>query len=323
MDTVVAVDVGGTNLKCAVVTGDGEALWTARHPTARDRGPDAVVGTVLDVVQELTGQARTAGSTPRAVGIVVPGLVDEEHGTALYSANIGWRNVPLREAAERQLGLPTVLGHDVRAGALAEARLGAGRGADHVLFVAIGTGIAAAYVVAGRVTTGAHGLAGELGHLVVRPSGPVCGCGQRGCLEAVSGAAAIGRRYLALTGTPATAAAVAHRAATGEPAARSVWGEAVEALADGLLGVIALLDPQLVVIGGGLSGAGSILFAPLTRALEARRSFHARPRLVPARLGDNAGCLGAAQLALDKLAAQLALDKLAAGRFASDQPVEL
>src|SRR5439155_9925740 len=167
-DVVVALDVGGTGIKCALVDGQGVVRHAERHATGRERGSDAVVGTILDVAEGLAAKAAADGLTARAVGLVVPGVVDEATGTAVWSANLGFRDVPLRDLAATRLGLPAALGHDVRGGGLAEARLGAGRGRRHVLVVAIGTGIAAAHVVDGVVFAGAHGAAGELGHIVVR-----------------------------------------------------------------------------------------------------------------------------------------------------------
>ncbi|OON29947.1 MULTISPECIES: ROK family protein [unclassified Micromonospora] len=303
-DVVVALDVGGTGMKCALVRPDGSTVHTERHPTDAGRGPDAVVETILDVAEGLAGKARADGLDPVALGIAVPGVVDETAGVAVWSANVGFRDVPLRDLAAARLGLPTALGHDVRVGGLAEARLGAGRGTGHVLFVAIGTGIAAAHVVDGVAATGAHGAAGEIGHILVRPGGPRCSCGRDGCLEAVASASAIARRYAeatggGLAGTPASAADVADRAAAGEPAAAGVWAEAVEALADGLATGQSLYDVESIVVGGGLAQAGPRLFDPLRAALHERMTFHRRPRLVAAALGDEAGCLGAALLALD------------------------
>ncbi|MEU3454047.1 ROK family protein [Micromonospora sp. NPDC006766] len=296
---VVALDVGGTGMKCALVRPDGTTAHAERHATETARGPAAVVDTILDVAEGLAGKALVAGLTPTACGIVVPGVVDEARGVAVWSANVGFRDVPLRELARARLGLPAALGHDVRAGGLAEARLGAGRDGGHVLFVAIGTGIAAAHVVRGSAAAGAHGAAGEIGHILVRPDGPRCGCGRPGCLEAVASASAIGRRYAELAGVPVTAAEVADRAAAGEPLAGRVWREAVEALADGLATGQALYDVETIVVGGGLAQAGPQLFDPLRAALRARLTFHREPRLVAAALGDEAGCLGAALLALD------------------------
>jgi glucokinase len=302
-DVVVAVDVGGTGIKCALVAPDGTVHRAERHPTRAARGPTAVVETILDVAESLTGKARGEGLTPRAVGVAVPGVVDETAGVAVWSANVGFRDVPLRGLLAARLRLPAALGHDVRAGGVAEARLGAGRGGGDVLFVAVGTGIAAAHVVDGRAFAGGHGAAGEIGHVVVRPGGAPCGCGARGCLEAEASAAAVGRRYAERTGTPASAAGVVALARTGEPAAVRVWQETIEALADGLLTAQALFDAEVVVLGGGLAEAGEDLLAPLRTALRQRITFHREPRLVRAALGDEAGCLGAALLALDALEA--------------------
>jgi glucokinase len=299
---VIALDVGGTGMKCALVRPTGVVHHAERHPTLASRGPEAVTENILEVAAGLADQARADGLTPVAAGVAVPGVVDEETGIAVWSANVGFRDVPLRDLMSARLGLPAALGHDVRAGGVAEARLGAGRDQRHVLFIAIGTGIAAAHVVDGKAFAGAHGAAGEVGHVIVRPGGPPCGCGARGCLESVASASAIGRRYAELSGIADVAAFdVAARSAAGEPLATAVWRDAVEALADGLLTAQALYDAGMVVLGGGLAEAGDALLAPLRIALEGRITFHRMPQLVRAALGDTAGCLGAALLALDSL----------------------
>ncbi|GIG85337.1 ROK family protein [Plantactinospora endophytica] len=300
-DVVIALDVGGTGMKCALVRPDGRTLHTERHHTRAERGPEAVAASILDVAEGLAGKARANGLIPVAVGLAVPGVVDETTGRAVWSANLGFRDVPLREMVGTRLGLPAALGHDVRVGGIAEARLGAGQGTRHVLFLAIGTGIAAAHVVDGSAFAGAHGAAGELGHVVVRPDGPPCGCGRLGCLEAVASAASVGRRYTALTGIPATAAEVVARAVGGEQNATQVWRETIDALADGLTIAQALYDTEVVVLGGGLAEAGADLLDPLGTALRQRLTFQTEPRLLRAALGDEAGCLGAALLALDAL----------------------
>lgn len=302
-DVVIALDVGGTGIKCGLVLADGTVVHTERHPTGADRGPEAVIATILDVADGLAGKARAEGRTPVAVGIAVPGVVDEAAGVAVWSANVGFRDVPLRDLVAERLGLPAALGHDVRVGGLAEARRGSGRGNRHVLFVAIGTGIAAAHVIDGHAFAGARGAAGEVGHIVVRPGGARCGCGALGCLEAVASAAGVGRRYAQLTGAPAPAAEVVARAGAGETAALQVWQETIDALADGLLTAQALFDAEVMVLGGGLAEAGEALLGPLRAALRDRITFHREPQLVRAALGDEAGCLGAALLALDTLAA--------------------
>ncbi|MET3428409.1 glucokinase [Actinoplanes tereljensis] len=294
---VVALDVGGTGMKCALVRPDGTVLHEERHPTLAARGPEAVTANILEIAAGLANRAEN----PIAVGIAVPGVIDEENGVAVWSSNVGFRDVPLRKLLTDRLGLPAALGHDVRVGGLAEARLGAGRGQRYVLFVAIGTGIAAALVVDGSTYGGAHGAAGELGHIVVRPGGTPCGCGARGCLEAETSARSIGRRYAEISGkSGATAFDVVARLDQ-DPAARQVWHEAIDALADGLLTAQALYDVDVLVLGGGLAEAGEALLEPLRNELKKRLTFHRMPRIVKAELGDTAGCKGAALLALDHL----------------------
>ena len=298
---VVALDVGGTGMKCALVRPDGTVHHEERHPTLAARGPEAVTENILGVAAGLAGKARADGLEPVAVGVAVPGVVDEENGVAVWSSNVGFRDVPLRNLIEERLGLPAALGHDVRVGGIAEARLGAGQGERHVLFAAIGTGIAAALVVNGAGYNGAHGAAGELGHIIVRPGGTPCPCGQNGCLEALASARAIGARYTELSGiADSTAFDVVSRIDT-DKVARQVWHEAINALADGLITAQALFDVSVLVLGGGLAEAGDTLLGPLKYAMEKRLTFHRMPKIVKAALGDTAGCKGAALLALDHL----------------------
>jgi glucokinase len=202
--------------------------------------------------------------------------------------------------------VPVALGHDVRTGGLAEGRIGAGKGADRFLFVPLGTGIAGAIGIAGSIEAGAHGYAGEIGHIVVRPDGPDCGCGQRGCLETLASASAVSRAWAAASGDPeADAADCAKAVESGDPAAVRVWQNAVDALAAGLVTALTLLDPRTLIIGGGLAEAGETLFVPLRAAVEERVTFQKLPHIVPAALGDTAGCLGAGLLAWDLLSTEV------------------
>lgn len=301
---VIALDVGGTGMKAALVGDDGALLHRARRATGRERGPEAVVADILDFAAELRAHGvERYGEPARAAGIAVPGIVDEATGTAVYAANLGWRDVPLRSLLADRLGVPVALGHDVRTGGLAEGRIGAGRGTDRFLFVPLGTGIAGAIGLDGRVEAGAHGFAGEIGHIVVRPGGTACPCGQRGCLERYASASAVSAAWAAASGAPdADAADCAEAVASGDPNAVRVWQEAVDALADGLVTAVTLLDPRTLIIGGGLAEAGDVLFRPLRDAVRRRVTFQKLPTIVPAALGDTAGCLGAGLLARDLLA---------------------
>ncbi|MEU2509842.1 ROK family protein [Streptomyces sp. NPDC007863] len=309
MRHVIALDVGGTGMKAALVGLDGALLYEARRATGRERGPEAVVGSILGLAEELRAHGRKHFGTPaEAVGVAVPGIVDSEGGIAVYAANLGWRDVPLRDLLSRRLGgIPVELGHDVRTGGLAEGRIGAGRGTGRFLFVSLGTGIAGAIGMDDDIEAGAHGCAGEIGHIVVRPGGPVCGCGGRGCLEAVASAGAIGRAWTTACGVAADAADCARAVEAGGEAASRVWRAAVDALADGLVTALTILDPRTLVIGGGLAEAGDTLLTPLRAAVAERVTFQKLPAIVPAALGDAAGCLGAGLLARDRLAAAAAV----------------
>ncbi|MFG3498664.1 ROK family protein [Streptomyces sp. NPDC047928] len=305
MRHVIALDVGGTGMKAALVGADGTLLYEARRATGRERGPDAVVESILGFAAELHAHGRERyGVGASAAGVAVPGIVDADRGIAVYAANLGWHDIPLRALlAERLGGLPVALGHDVRTGGLAEGRIGAGKGADRFLFVPLGTGIAGAIGIGGAIEAGAHGCAGEIGHIVVRPGGPSCGCGQRGCLETLASAAAVTRAWAEASGDPdADAADCAKAVESGDERAVRVWRSAVDALADGLVTALTLLDPRTLIIGGGLAEAGETLFTPLRAAVEERVTFQKLPAIVPAALGDTAGCLGAGLLAWDLLA---------------------
>jgi glucokinase len=294
---VVALDVGGTEIKGAIVDGSAHPVHAESRPTNRDSGIEAVVNAIEKFGAELADRA--APKPVQAVGVVVPGIVDGWSGIARYSVAFGWRDLPLRDRLAATLGMPVALDHDVRAGALAEGLLGAGRGTADFLFLPIGTGIAGGLVLGSRPYVGADTAAGEIGHMsVVAPGGEACTCGQRGCLETYASAAAVTRRYTAAGGGPVDGAHdVARRAGEGDAVAAKVWDEAVEALATALASYTLLLDPALVIVGGGMAGAGPALFEPLTARLRERLVWRPPPRVAAAELGAQAGCLGAAVLA--------------------------
>ncbi|MEU9763985.1 ROK family protein [Streptomyces sp. NPDC047985] len=308
MKHVIALDVGGTGMKAALVGTDGTLLHEARRATGRERGPEAVVESILAFAADLRAHGEEhLGESALAAGVAVPGIVDPGNGIAVYASNLGWRDVPMRRLlGERLGGVPVALGHDVRTGGLAEGRIGAGKGTDRFLFLPLGTGIAGAIGIAGTIEEGAHGYAGEIGHIVVRPDGPECGCGQRGCLETLASASAVTRAWAAASGDPmADAADCAKAVESGDPAAMEVWRNAVDALAAGLVTAVTLLDPRMLIIGGGLAEAGETLFTPLRAAVEERITFQKLPHIVPAALGDTAGCLGAGLLAWDLLSTEV------------------
>jgi glucokinase len=286
---VVAVDVGGTGIKAALLDSTGRVLRRIEARTPVAEGPTAVVQAVRAIARELSDDETVAA------GVVVPGDVDAASGTARYAANIGWRDVPLRELLADDLGIPVVLEHDVRAAGLAERMLGRARGAADCLLVVIGTGIAGVIVSGGTALHGAIGLAGEVGHAPVYPDGEACACGQRGCLETYASGAAIARRYRTAGGVGSAQEVVAARAS--DPLAAQVWRDATRALGIELATCTMLLDPELIVLGGGLAAAGAALLEPVRSELAARLTWRPAPLVELSPLGSRAGQLGAALLA--------------------------
>ncbi|MDT0262367.1 ROK family protein [Jatrophihabitans lederbergiae] len=309
---VIGIDVGGTDLKGSVYDSTGAELLRLQRPTPVGDGVPAVVTAIVDLVQEL--RSRTGPATPvRGVGLIFPGVVEAAAGMARYSVNIGWRDLPLRDLVSERVGLPVAIDHDVRAGGLAELTLGAARGAREALFVPIGTGIAGAVISGGAVVTGARQMAGEIGHIPVCPDGELCACGQRGCTETYASASALPRRYAAAAAAqqapaaaaaqqaPAAAAAQPLRAedvlalaAAGDPLARTVFDEALTALGRALVTYTMLMDPSVIVIGGGMVRAGSALLDPLAEAVQRGLVWRDAPAIVAARFGSDAGRVGAA-----------------------------
>ncbi|KAB1654799.1 ROK family protein [Pseudoclavibacter chungangensis] len=291
---VVAIDVGGTDTKRAAVGADGTFVPLETLPTPRLGAAEWVV----EQAPAWRAEAEALVGRVDALGVVVPGIVDEPAGVAVASHNLGWRDFPLRELLRSRLELPVALGHDVRAAGVAETRLGAAAGERDVAVVVIGTGVAAALVVDGAPLR-AGGYAGEIGHLVVA-DGPACVCGGRGCLEAVASAAAIALRYETRTGRAAAGSRdVLEAMRAGDADAAAVWQDAVEGIATTLRHLSTITGPEVVVLGGGLASAGNELLEPIERALDRRITIQRRPSLRIAALGPRAGLVGAALLARD------------------------
>ncbi|MDX6738822.1 ROK family protein [Actinocorallia sp. A-T 12471] len=292
---VVALDVGGTRMKAGLVGPDARIIAERLYDTGRADGPAAVTDRIVGAVRDLRGQAAEHGLRPTGAGVVIPGIIDEAEGVVRSSANIGWTDFPLRDHLTAHTDMPVEIGHDVRAGGLAESVLGAGKGESDLLFLALGTGIAGAMILEGRPFSGG-GYGGEIGHMLIDPGGYPCGCGSRGCLETVASASAVGRRYSERAGARTAAHEVAALVEACEPTALGVWTDAVEALATAILAYMTICAPARVVIGGGLAQSGETLLSPLRDLVTARTTYHRPVEIVRASLGDRAGLLGAALL---------------------------
>lgn len=291
---VLAVDLGGTAMKGAVVAEDGVTVAESTLATPSD----GILTALVAMLAELRRTALADGHEVVGAGVATPGMLDEQRGLVHYASNLGWRDVPLLDILRSELSLPVAVGHDVRAAGLAERSTGAARGFGDFALVPIGTGVAAALVSAGGAVTGATGAAGEFGHIPVIPDGEPCTCGQRGCLEVYISGAGVARRYRAAGGEALSTRTIVARLGS-DPLADRIWSEALDVLAQGLNILTLLLDPGLIVLGGGVSHAGDALFGPLGERMSAGLAWRERPPVVQSALGGDAGRAGAALLAFD------------------------
>ncbi len=309
---VVGIDVGGTKVAAVRVTPTGEILAREVAVTPAD-DTEATLRSMEGVAHALMT------SDVIAVGAGAAGMVGED-GVLLFAPNIAWRGVDLTARLRSAFGLPVAVDNDCTAATFGELRLGALRGVRHGLYVGVGTGIGGGLVAHGRVLRGAHGYAGEIGHFVVDPSGPECGCGNRGCWETVASGGAIeadGRRAVSrhahsliseMAGgdeSSVTGAMVTEAASQGDPAARGILAEVGHRFGEGLAGLANVLDPEVIVVGGGVAEAGEMFLGPARASFRvALEGSEFRPEVpvVPAMLGTDAAAVGAALLALDALA---------------------
>jgi len=302
----VGVDVGGTSVRAGVVDAGGAVLDTTRSPTPEGGAP--LEKAVVAAVTELTARHPVA-----AVGLAVAGFVTENRLGVRFAPHLAWRDTPVAEEMTGQLGLPVVLEHDTNAAALAEYRFGAARGAKVAVLVALGTGIGGALLVDGQAFRGAYGVAPELGHLRLVPGGRACPCGKRGCWERYCSGTALGATAVelmatypamatVLDGASVTGRRVAAAAREGDPVARRAMAELAVWLGEGFALVADVYDPEVIVVGGGVSESAPLFLD------EARQHYAAvvtgaghRPlaRVRTAQLGADAGIVGAATLARD------------------------
>ncbi|MEX2420759.1 MAG: ROK family protein, partial [Actinomycetota bacterium] len=294
------------------VARDGAILERSNTPTPAD-DEDATLATMI----ELASSLRTPDVL--AIGVGAAGMVDATEGVLRFAPNLAWRDLPIAARMREALGLPCQVDNDASMAAYGEYRFGAGRGYRHMLLVTVGTGIGGGIVSDGRLFRGSNGFAAEIGHVIVEPGGPLCGCGNRGCWEQVAAGRAIDRmgreeareqehsilRRLA-GGDPekVTGKLVTEAALRGDDAARKILAEVGRRLGEGIAGLVNILDPQIVVVGGGAIVEGDLLLEPAQAAfLEAVEAPEYRPRvpIVAAQLANDAGAVGAAALALEEL----------------------
>ncbi|MCH8051145.1 MAG: ROK family protein [Chloroflexi bacterium] len=308
-DLYGAIDLGGTNVRAIVAGLDGKISGDDRRPSRASDGLDATIETLLASLAHACSEAGVEASALRGLGVATPGWVDTERGIVPAAPQlIGWRDVPLVEMLQERLGLTVRLENDANAAALGENAFGAGRGTRHMLYITVSTGVGAGIIVDGRLYGGAKGSAGEIGHTIVDPSGPPCGCGKHGCLESLSSGTAIARRaaQAADRGDSAALAGIRERegrlgarqvadaARQGDAASIAIYEEAGYFLGIALANAVNLLSPEAIILGGGVMRAKD-LFLP--RAEETMRDLALDEplkymRLAEAELGDRAGVMG-------------------------------
>lgn len=290
----LGLDLGGTNIKAAVIESAADetvprVISTAQHATHAERGPDGVTSRLIEV-----GRATIEAFGPvTAAGLGVPGLFEADTGRIVLFPNLPgpWPGQSLRDPVAEALGVPTTLINDARAFVLAEATIGAGRAHHTLVGLTLGTGIGGGIVIGGRVHLGEFGTAGEVAHQIIMPDGPLCGCGNRGCVEALAKAETLA----GMVGLPDVATVYA-RAAEGDEECLAAIDTVANYIGIALANVVALLGPSCVVIGGGIMSSGNLALDPIRKAMET----HTRlvppngVKVVPAELGRWAGAIGAA-----------------------------
>jgi glucokinase len=311
MSLTVGVDVGGTKVAAGVVDPDGHIVEKLKRSTPA-ASTELTAKVVADAVTELRGRHEVSG-----VGIGAAGFVDEHCSNVLFAPHLAWRDEPLKKEVEDLVGLPVVMENDGNAAAWAETVLGAARGQEHVIFIGLGTGIAAGIVINGELYRGRWGVAGEPGHYRVVPGGRLCECGLRGCWEQyASGNALVAEAREFARRSPAAAGRllelgggsaegingpeVTQAAKDGDPCALRCFETVGSWLGQGLAALAAVLDPGCFVIGGGVSDAGELLLAPARAAFEDELtggSYRPRAEIRLAQFGADAGLIGAADLA--------------------------
>ncbi len=313
---VGAIDLGGTKILSAVVDQHGTVLATDRRPTDPG-GPKPVIADMAGSLRSACERAHVSVEGLLGVGVSAAGPIDAATGVISNAPNLpGWRNVPLASLLTEQLGVPVLLENDANAAAVAEHTFGAGRGSRQMIYITISTGIGGGIIVDGRLYRGAAGAAGEIGHVMLVPDGPLCGCGQRGCLEALASGTSMARearaavaagnspalQRIADEGRELTAEAVSEAAAGGDPAAAEIIASAAQWLGMGLVVLVHLFNPERIIIGGGASNIGEPLLGPAESTMR-RHAFPAMAgavQVLQARHTDQAGVLGAAALAFVK-----------------------
>ncbi len=304
----IGIDLGGTNIAVGIVDEAQRIVAAHSAPTRAQNGPDALLDDIAGCVLDTLAGGGLALSDCRGAGIGVPGTCDTACGVVRYAHNIGWDGVPVTEELLRRLGVPAFLANDADCAALGEVVTGAAKGCASALLFTLGTGVGGGFVVDGRIWSGHGGLGGEYGHMCIEMDGAACSCGQLGCWEAYASATALIRQAReaaqahpesALNSVKLSGRSVYAAAAAGDETARAVTARYAEYVGMGLVNFINALFPEVVLLGGGVSGAGEALLRPVRDYVRAHafvRDASVLPEVRAAALGGDAGIIGAAAL---------------------------
>lgn len=311
----IGIDVGGTNVKIALVDKSGKIIYSNSVPTYAKMGYEYTVNNIKQAIKDLMKETNTIAKDIDGIGFDFPGQVDYKTGVVKLAPNIpGWVNVPIAQMIEEEFHIPTRIDNDVRCAALGEMKFGAGQGCENFVCITVGTGIGSGLVVNGQLVRGASNAAGEIGHIKLQmKDGLICGCGDTGCLEAyASGPSIVAmaqdyikggkstkfREMAAAEGGEITPYMVAKAAEAGDPVAKRIFEIVGEYIGIGLTSVINLLNPEKVIIGGGVAEAGDLLLDPIRKTIKERAMVVAGSavEIVPAQLGNSAGVIGASML---------------------------
>jgi glucokinase len=308
---VIGVDLGGTNLRTALLRIDGDIFNRRKEATNASDGWKKVVARLVDNITKQREIAAQRGLHVSAVGVGAPGVIRMDTGVVVKSPNFpDWNNLPLRDELEKALHIPVVIENDANAAALGEQWRGAGRGINSMILLTLGTGVGGGVVLDNKIWQGADGMAGEVGHMTLIPDGRQCGCGNTGCLEMYASARGIVQSYREASGkleapqsSEITSAQIYQDARNGEHVARQVMKDMGSMLGIGIANLINIFNPNMIVIGGGVKDAWD-LFIGSTHEEIMKRAFQVpaeRTEIVPSLLGDDAGMIGAAAGALQKI----------------------
>jgi len=312
MGNRIGIDVGGTNVKIALVNEQGSIIYSNSIPTRAEMGYEYTINNMKEAITDLLKETKSEPKDIEGMGFGFPGQIDCQKGVVRLAPNIpGWVDVPIAEIMEKEFGIPTRVDNDVRCAALGELNFGAGVGCENLICITVGTGIGSGLIVNGKLVRGASNAAGEIGHIKLDiKGGPLCGCGDRGCLEAFASGPSIvamaeeyikggkSTKYRELANPDITPYVVSEAAKLGDPVAKRIFTIMGEYIGIGLTSVVNLLNPEKIIIGGGVAAAGDILMDPIKETIIKRAMpiSGAAVQVVPAQLGNTAGVIGASLL---------------------------